>query len=658
MPFKNKKEPYFAVMCIILVVFIVIFSARVFSIQVINAEKYSSASAGLVSRTAPIKAARGEILDCYGRKIAVNRDGYDIVFNGAYINYDTVNELLAELIPLAEKHGSEYVDNLPIEKSGTVAFIKDADARVKKLKRILNVADYATAQNCYDRLCEKYSLQNYGKAMQRKIMGVRYSMEAADFSISTPYTFAEDVSDEFMLVISEASYILKGVTVAVTPYREYPVTDLAPHLIGSTGPIYEEEWEEYKAKGYSYNDRIGKSGIELYAEEDLHGTDGEITYQVDAEGKIVSSKVTKEPIAGKTVMLTIDKNLQQNTQTALAKLIKSFQKSGSSVTGGAVVVMSVKSGAVLTSANYPSYDAGTLSKDYDKLVADKRTPLLDRAFQGIYPIGSAIKPAVAIAALESGKYKLGETVNCRKKYKYFEDYQPSCLHHHGTIALKAALAKSCNYFFFEMGRRVGIKNLNKYLTDFGFGEYTGVQVNDSRGILNKFENDSGNTLQVSIGQLNAFTPLQVANYACTLANGGTHYNATIISRVVSPDFRTTYKVVEASAKNTVKINPTYLKAVKEGMLSVTEDGTGSAVFSKYAVKVGGKTGTSQVNKGRDHNIFMAFAPYDDPEIAIAVVLEHAQSSLMVTTVARAVFDNYFFTQNTQNADVLPYKVLR
>ena len=535
MPFKKKSQTEITILSVLLIVCIVIFSARSYFIQITNASEYTGVNeqGAASSRSAVLKAPRGEILDCYGRQIAINRDGYNIVFNKAYINKDKLNDIILTLIDLSVSYNAVWTDELPMEQTAPFGFKKDEST--KKLLSTLKLAHYATAKNCFDTMVEKYELEKYSPEQQRKIMGVRYSMEILDFSISYPFTFAEDISTEFMRKVSESSYALDGVTVDVVPFREYTDTSLAVNLIGSVGPIYEEDWEYYKEKGYSYNDKVGKSGIEKWAEEYLRGVDGEITYSLDAKGNIISSEVTKKPIAGKTVMLSMDKNLQRKAQDSLSKWVRDLQSKGGSCKAGCAVAIDIDTGKVLTAANYPTYDSATLGQEYDNLVNNPAKPLMDRAFQGVYPIGSTIKPAVATAALENNKYYIGETINCVRTYSYFEDYKPNCMHYHGNIGLNTALAKSCNYFFFEMGRRVGATTVTKYFKDFGLGVKTGVEVNDSAGILVDPENDNvgGTTLQISIGQMNAFTPLQTANYVATLANGGTHNRASLIDKIVS-----------------------------------------------------------------------------------------------------------------------------
>lgn len=657
MPFTKKSQTQLTVLSLLLVVAILLYTARVYSLQITNASKYTNKTDGAKTvLTSVIKAPRGEILDCYGRQIAVNRDGYNIVFNKAYVK-DNLNDVILTLIELLEKNEAEWADELPLAKNAPYSFQKDGDT--EKLINTLELAHYATAENCFKEMVSLYQLEDYTSDEQRKIMGVRYSMTIRDFSLSYPYTFAEDIPTELMRQISESSFRLDGVTIDVVPFREYVDTSLAVNLIGSVGPIFEEDWEEYKAKGYSYNDKVGKSGIEKWGEEYLRGIDGEMTYMLDKEGNIISKEVTKEPVAGKTIMLTLDKSMQRSAQDALKKAIKELQSQGGTAKAGAVVVTRVDSGQVLCAANYPTYDSATMNKNYEKLASDPTKPLTNRAFQGVYPIGSTIKPAVALAALENNKYKNGTTVYCKRYYTYFDDYTPECMHYHGSMNLTSALSKSCNYFFFDLGRRVGATTLTSYYKQFGLGVETGVEVDDAAGILLEPTSNGfgGDTLQISIGQLNAFTPLQLSSYVATVANGGTRYRSTLINSVVSYDMSTVYSKNETEVLNTIKLSEKNIAAVKKGMLSVTVDGTGSAALGDYPIKIGGKTGTSQVNDKADHSVFIAFAPFDKPEIAISVVLEHGSSTFGVVSVAREVLDAYFYTESNSPKEDKPFVVL-
>lgn len=656
MPFKRKHQTALTVLSVLLVILIIVYAVRIYSVQVLHASKYSSSAGSTAVITSVLKAPRGEILDRCGRQIAVNRDGYNVVFNKAYVK-DNLNDIILSLTNLLSQNGTAWTDKLPITFSPPYSFIEGEST--DRLIKLLEVAHYATPDDCIEQMTKKYELEKYSETDRRKIMGVRYSMDIADFSISYPYTFAEDISTELMRKISESGFMLSGVTVEIVPFRQYVDTSLAVNLIGTVGPIFEEDWDEYSKKGYSFNDKVGKSGIELWAEEYLRGTDGEIAYYIDADGNIINSRVTKTPVAGKTVMLTLDKNIQRTAQNSLQSMVTQLRSEGGTATAGAAVIIDINTGGVICAANYPTYDSATLGTNYEALLNDARKPLTDRAFQGVYPIGSTIKPIVATAALENGHYNIGETINCVHTYDFFDDYKPSCMHRHGAIQLKTALSKSCNYFFFELGRRVGAVTLTDYFKQFGLGTYTGVEVDDSDGILIEPTTNGfgGDTLQISIGQLNAFTPLQLANYAATFANGGTHYKATLINKITSYDMSETFKDGTPEVVNKVKISTTTANAIKEGMLSVTVDGTGRAALGDYPIKIGGKTGTSQTNNGADHSTFIVFAPFDNPEIAISVVLEHGNSGYSSGTLVRQLLDAYFMTSGNISSDAVPYTVL-
>ena len=658
MPFKKKPRRRLSVLSVLMALILVLYSGQVFSLQVSNADEYIAQAKGISYRKAVIKAQRGEILDTNGREIAVNREGYNIVFNKAYFDMKTANITILKLINLLSDRDSEWTDNLPLEKTTPFEFVEGSS--VSTLKSNLGLAQYATAQNCFDEMVEKYHLENYSGTAQRLIMGVRYSLDSANFSVSNPFTFAEDVSSEIMQIVLESGMLLDGVTINVVPFRQYVDGTLAPHLVGSVGPIYADEWSKYKGKGYSFDDKVGKSGLEALCEDDLHGEDGEITYKIDAKGNILSSEITKRTVAGKTVVLNLNKSIQTATQIALKDAVESLKAiPGHSVSGGAAVMMNVKTGGVLASANYPSYNLTTYSENFNELITDPYKPLNDRAFQGIYPAGSTVKPAVAVAALESQVLNFGESIYCAQKYTKFSDYQPNCMHFHGRMNLKSALSKSCNFFFFELGYRMGLQNINKYYKLFGLGVKTGVDVNDSSGLLVEDTSSGfgGNTLQAAIGQMNAFTPLQLAVYVSTLANEGVRYKADLVNKVVSYDMSENYRVTEPTIMEEFVIQDAVIDAVKEGMLSVTEDGTGSATFRNYPIKVGGKTGTSQVANGADHSVFIAFAPFDKPEIAVAIVLEHGSSSRTCASVAKAMMDAYFFSDQKTVNTTLPNTLL-
>ncbi|MBQ7725687.1 MAG: hypothetical protein IJT66_00925, partial [Clostridia bacterium] len=367
MPFQKRSQTTLTVLSCILILSILLYAWRVYSLQITHALEYREKSDGTVAtRTAVLKAPRGEILDRCGRQIAINRDGYNVVFNKAYVE-DNFNDVILSLVNLFQKSKVEWNDDLPMELTAPYGF--RAGESTDKLIDKLGLAHYATADNCFQAMTKKYELEDYSDNDRRKIMGVRYSMDIADFSLSYPYTFAEDIPTELMRKISESGFRLSGVSVEVVPFREYLDTSLAVNLIGSVGPIYAEDWEAYREKGYSYDDKVGKSGIEKWAEQYLRGTDGEITYHIDASGNILSAVVTKEPIAGKTIMLTLDKKIQRSAQDSLAKTVKELRSTGGTAVAGAAVAVKIDSGQVICAANYPTYDSATLGKNYDSLLS-------------------------------------------------------------------------------------------------------------------------------------------------------------------------------------------------------------------------------------------------------------------------------------------------
>lgn len=659
---RDLRRNITMVICCVLV--FLLFFGRAFDIQVLSAKRYVEQADGVSKITAPIKAARGEILDCYGRPIATNREGYNIVFNYASISRTTINDTILSLIKLLGK--TEWKDDLPLTDNAPYKFDKEySEYSKKRMLDTLELAHYATAQNCFDALVKRYSLEDRDTAEQRLIMGVRYTMERAGFSISVPFTFAEDVSSKIMTVISENTDIFgeNGVSIEVASFREYDNASVAPHIIGTVSPIYAEDWEELKSKGYSYDDKVGRSGIEKACEDDLRGTDGEITYTVDSKGKILSSEVTKEPIPGHTVRLTIDKNIQVSAQNALVATIKQLKADKIFANAGAAVAVNVKTGGVLAAVNYPTYTYEQYENDYESLVKNTtERPLFDRAFTGTYPPGSTFKPAVACAALQEGVITADETITCVRKYTYFSDYQPNCMHFHGGITLIPALSKSCNYFFFETGRRLGITKMNEYCKKLGLGVKTGVEVSESAGTLagpeSRDEWYEGYTISAAIGQSdNAFTPLQLATYTATIANSGVRYKTTLIDKVMSYSQDEVIKESKPEIADTIKLNERVINTVKKGMLSVTEDGTGSRVFADYPITVGGKTGTAETTTGADHTVFIAFAPYENPEIAVAVIIEHGKYSSYSGGLLKSIFNAYFFTELQNQTEAPSYELL-
>ncbi len=644
----------------LLVVVLVAYGTRLFDWQILNRDKYISQSLATTATYTAIPAARGEILDCYGRPFATNKEAYNLVFNKIYLPDEQLNPTILLLCDLLTKTGEKWEDKCPLTQAAPYAFVEDGAISPTTMIRELGLAHYATAQNCVDAMIETFDLTGYSAKEQRVLMGVRLTMLVADYADTIPYTFANGVSLDTIVKIEESSEQLVGVETAVVTTREYVSGTIASHLIGDIGPIYEEEWEELKAKGYTYNDVVGKSGMEKYAESYLRGKSGQLKTVRDANGKVISTEITTQPQAGNSVMLTIDRNIQQVAQDSLKTLIDKLSSTNDpntrSANAGSIVVMNVNTGAVLAAVTYPSYDMETYKTDYESLLKDEGRPLFNRALSGIYAPGSTFKPATASIALQAQSVTKDEEIYCSEVYKYYEDYQPSCMHYHGSLDVVGALQVSCNYFFYECGRRLGITQLNDFCKKYGLGVKTGIELNEASGILagrayresvNSYWTD-GDTLQAAIGQSdNAFTPLQLASYISTLSNGGTRYQAHLIDEIRNYDLSQVVKKTETNVLSTTGISSQVYDVVKKGMLSVTTEGSVSSIFADYPIQVGGKTGTATVyDKGVEYNngVFVAFAPYDKPEIAVVTIVEKGGYGSGCAQPAQDIFDAYFFYQ--------------
>lgn len=646
-----KKKPIFkrlAVISGLMAVIMLVYTARFGYMQLVQADYYRSLSDTTYSQTVSIKAARGEILDRYGRPLAQNRQSQNIVLNAIYLQNADLNATLLTIINLLNSSGQTWRDELPLTTDNPAAYTTDT-AEIADMKEYLGLNDYATAQNCYDAMVQKYGLARYSAEEQRSIMGIRYTMDARDFSIANPFTLAEDISDATALKIKELN--IPGVQVDIVPVREYVETDIAPHIIGTIGPIYaEDDWETLRQQGYAYDDRIGKSGIEQAMEEYLRGEPGVQRVIMDSSGNVVEVVTESEPVAGNTVILTIDRDLQRVAQDSLAELVNSLAgQEDSDSHAGAVVVLDVNTFEVLAAATYPSYDMETYNNNYSSLLQNEYNPLYNRALQGVYPPGSTFKPAIALAALQENIITEQTTFRCVHTFSA-NDMTFRCLGYHGSINVLTALEKSCNYFFFELADRLQISKMNYYCQLLGLGLPTGIEISESSGVLAgpsvRSSWNYGDTIQAAIGQSdNVFTPIQMAAYISTIVNGGTRYSAHLVKEIRSYDMQETVKDDTPTVLNETGFRADAIETIKKGMLSVSLEGTARSIFSNYPIEVGAKTGTAEISNGLDHGVFIAFAPYDDPEIAVAAVIENGGHGSSVAPLVKDIFDQYFFAEN-------------
>ena len=677
----------------------VLFALLVFVVgknQLIDGDKHKAEAKSLSVSTSAVKAPRGEILDSNGNPLVVNRQGNVVVFKYSEFpsskDQEKRNELIYSLIKLFEENKIEWIDRLPViyDEKGKLIVDPDKTAELKYMVSEsmleLEKGEKATPAECLEALIERYKLEDYSKQDARKIASVCFGMKYLGFSTPTPYTFAEDVPVEIVSTIMEMSATYPGVKSERISYREYDDPISYSHILGVVGAISAEEYDKEKVKldealkddsltatdvmrlknnAYSLNDRYGKSGIEAAMESYLRGKNGIKTATTASDGTVYEDFLIK-PEQGSTVVTTIRSDLQKVATQALQKMLVDNRKSAYFESTGAVVVLDCNTGAILASVSLPTYDITTYFEDYNKLVNDLSSPLWNRALQSAYAPGSTMKPAIALAALEEKTIDINSARYCGQTY-VLEDQTFKCLDRHGYVNVTTALEKSCNVFFFEMGKEMGIDKMNKYCNLLGLGQKTGVELPEAEGMLASIANkeaagqiwNPGDTVQAAIGQSdNLFTPLQLANYAATIANGGTRYQPYIIKSVLSSDMSEIIYETEPKVINTLNCSSKNLDIVKQGMRQVILNSSCQYHFDDCVVDAAGKTGTSQVKRQTasgvtmtcNNGFFISFAPYNNPEIAVAVVAENANSGSGTSVVAAEIY-NYYFSQK-ESVDVL------
>lgn len=622
-----------------------------------------------------IPAARGEILDRYGRKLVANRISYQLTFDYLLWSKSRQNDVLMALTELCGSYGLTYEDHLPLTADGT-AYQTDRsgeDAMDKRLNQFLQAQKWAETMEpaeLFQKLCQRYRIDETLTAeTARTIAGIRFDLETGRFSTLEPFVFLKEIPLELAICIGERADDLPGVRAETTYQREYQ-TIYAAHTLGHLGLINTDEYAELADQGYRSNDRVGRDGAEKAFESDLHGRAGYEKLRLTADGHVVDVLEDRPAEAGSNVMLTIDIRLQAAVERALAEQIELMVAEGvedpekpQDVAGGAAVVIDIATGDVLAEASYPTYDLSRFNELFNELNADERTPMLNRAVSGIYSPGSIFKMVTSVAGLELGIITPETVIEDTGVYRFYQDYQPSCWLYsasrmtHGDETVVTALRDSCNIFFFDVGRRIGIEQLAEYARAFGFGEYTGIELSgESRGYVASPESKrklegrpwvNGDTLAAAIGQSsNLFTPLQMANYIATLANGGTRYETHLLKYVCASDYSSVLSATQSVIAGRVEMSEQTYQTVMEGMSEVTENGTAAGAFKNYRIHVGGKTGSAQVSSGTANSVFAAFAPFDEPEIAVVVVVEHGGSGNRIAPIARSIFDAYFALKET------------
>lgn len=668
-PHNRVKKTRITVCIGITALFFVLFAFRLADWQLIHGEEYKRLAARSTAYTQKTDAVRGEILDCNGEGLVVNTTHYRVVLDKLYIDESKLDETIVFLIDLMDKAGEKWENTLPIEQKadGTLVFKSGNNESIEYIlsSEFLNLHENANAEQCFDELVKRYDIsQSYTDSQLINLVSVHYNMELTDYSNSNPYVFADDIKQSTAGAVSESTQGMSGVEVQTYLVRGAGDADIAPHILGALGSVTEEEYDALSAEGknYSLDDKIGKFGIELAFEDELRGKGGTKIIHRNSDGAVVDTVEAEDASPGNTVYLTIDSKLQKTAVKSLAENVTAAQAQGKSESyaygekghgedcdSGAVVMLKVSDFSVLAAASYPTYDLNKYSEYgsyYIKLSQDESSPMYNRACVGSFACGSVFKPCVAGAALEEKIIDSQSEIYCKEKYDYYPTNIVRCMHYHGNLNVTGALEESCNYFFADTGRRLGIETMYLYAQRFGLGEYTGIEIEESRGTLAGRDSTSwqpGNTVQAAIGQSdNAFTTLQLAAYTATIANDGTRMKTHIVKKITNYEQTKTLKSFSGTALGDCGVSQKNLDIVQNAMLGVTqsENGTAYGLFGDYRVKVAAKTGTAE-NSGSDHATFICYAPYDKPEVAVSVVIENGVKGRYAMQVAKDLLDAYF-----------------
>ncbi len=700
-----------SLLALLLVGFILV----LYNLQIVKGDEYRAASTVKIANTVTLEAARGELLDRYGRSLVSNRATYEITLNSSLMGAEAErNANLLELITICRDNGLEWTDTLPISKDAPFTYTDEnalvytnSEGKVKfsylgalldalplgtdilsdrwrsaDLTAAASVADLGeglTAEEVIDGLRQYFLIdESLSDADARALIGVLYELNLRSQNVKqTEYIFAQDVSIDVISAIKERS--LTGVNISATTVRQYNTTSAA-HLLGRVGAI--QDWDAYKDKGYNMNDSVGINGMEAAFEDYLRGTSGTLIQEMSTSGKVVSESwmvddetgEAMEPEPGNHVMTTLDLRLQEKVEEVLANTIENLADTKEK---GAVVVQSVNDGGILAMASYPTYDLSTVyssTEAYKAVADDPRNPFVNRATSEIYYPGSTFKPLVVIAALEEGLVTPTEKIQDtgalqlpEEEHYPYGDYHPQCWIYrqyrgtHGWENMADALRDSCNIYFYTLGHRLGIEKIDEYAAMFGLGQKTGLELSEEEGYVAGPDTSAmlgqewygGNLLSAAIGQDNTkITMLQLSNYIATLVNGGNRYETHLLKTVKSNDFSETVYEYEAQPVETLNLDPTYVEAVKQGMWEVAndEESTVDQYLSNLVVEVGAKTGSAQVSADENANaVFVLFAPYDDPEIVISIVVEGGASGANLASATGEIVNYYFGSEHTMES---------
>lgn len=677
------KPARLVAMAVILLVLLTVYLVFLYKLQIIKGEEYYNRSNEITTTTRTVTAARGNILDRYGRVLVSNKECYNLQIDTdkLFANEDP-NAVILELVKMVQGFGDSYTDDLPISTEPPFEYNENMTAIQRTMLNAYfkrqELDENSTAVELMSYMRTRYDIDNsYTAEEMRIIAGVRYSINVRYAVNTADYIFVEDASMGLISSIMEQK--LAGIEVDRAYVREYS-TEYAAHILGYTGLMTQEEYERYSLLNYANDAMVGKDGIEYAFESYLHGKDGEVEETRNAAGTILATEYIVEPEPGNHIYLTIDSVLQEQTERILASGVESLKKTYAQaraeaagrgepydpefkdeITGAAAVVVDVRTGEPLAMASWPTYDVSTVVENYAELLETPNAPLFNRALMGAYAPGSTFKPCTAIAALTKGIINTEKKVKCEGVFtKYAADgYAPECWiwaegFTHPEENVTTAIRDSCNYFFYTIGNDLGVDDMGEFAHNFGLGVPTGIELVETTGNMSNRANHSdytgtewriGDTLQAAIGQSDSvFSPIQMAEYCATIANGGTRYSASILKAIRNYDYTEKLYEREPEVLSTVETADYNWAAVHEGMWLVLNDYINEKnVLEWYdcALKVAGKTGTAQKGENiQNDGLFMCYAPYDDPEVAISVAVERGGSGTSVQFIARQIMDAY------------------
>ena len=674
---QNERKTVLHRMLLLIAVACVImglYAMRLIFLQLVNGDDFKAKATNTTDYNFTVTAARGDIVDSAGRRIATTATSYNVVLNKLLMGDRDLDAMLQQIVELLRENGESWNDTLLIgqpDAAGRYAFTDDDSSasdqkQLADMKETLGLQQYATANDVMEMLVEKNELQGFSLEWQRVLAGIHYEMDRQAFSNVNNFVMAENVSAATVATIKEHSLQLPGVEIVETSARSYDQSDIIPAVLGRVGKITAEKWKvtdengqvtyPLKEKGYNMNDVIGISGLESAYEDELRGKDGVETITRNSDGVIVNTALTTVPEPGHTVQLTIDSEFQKAVDQALAKNVEWIRNSygdSKQASAGAVVVIDVKTGGVLAASNYPSFDQNLYAANYSAYSEDENMPLFNRALQGLYTPGSTYKPSVAVAALDTGLINRYSTVLCNGVYTYYKDYHPKCTRHghSGNIDVVTAIKWSCNIFFYDVGRRLTSDVYDAYAYKLGLGQRTGVEVSEALGRLTT-KNDSNYTesldVQAAIGQGNtAVTPIQLATYAATLANRGTRYRTHFVKAILDSNTGKTLEETQPEVMDVVEDKGETFDLVREGMLGVAQT---IPALASYPHTIACKTGSPQRSEGYyagstykhyTNAAMIAYGPAEEPEIAIGIVVEYGGAGARTGTLVADIFNAYY-----------------